>query len=194
MAFEPLSRNVNYALGGADQFPNKSRRYNTLQINRLKAKRDQRQTRKIEALTGREKQLQMKLKSKNKRDRRIYKKAVNTILSHQYDQSFLASEHSQFPGLPKAAVLDMDVPPKGLTKNQGTRKRKVPRADLSETLYNAFVPTNFERVVDAQITTPSIILSGREQPYGGSEGTPEVYQIPQFVPNAAYGGTAVRYY
>jgi len=194
MSFEPLSKNVQYAIGGADQFPSKSRRYNTLEINRGKARRDQRQTRKIEALTGNEQALRLQLKSKNPKQRRIYKKAMNSILAHQYDQSFLASEHSQFPALPKAAVLDMDVPAKGFTKIRTARKRKKPSANLHEKLYNSFVPTNFEKIVDAQITTPALLLSGREQPYGGSEGTPEIYQVPEFIPNAAYGGTAIRYY
>jgi hypothetical protein len=194
MSFEPLSKNVNYALGGADQFPNKSRRYNTLTISNIKARRDQRQTRKIEGLTANAKNLKLQLKSKDPKTRRIYKKAMNTILAHQYDQSFLASEHSQFPALPKASVLDMDVPAKGFTKIRTPKKRKRPTADLKEKLYNAFVPTNFEQVVDAQLTTPALLVAGREQPYGGSEGTPTIFQVPQFIPNAAYGGTAVRYY
>lgn len=194
MAFEPLSASINYALGSADQFPNKSYRYQTLRITNAKSRRDQKQSRKIEALTGRQQVLQQKLKGKNPRTRRIYQKAIKTILDHQYDQSFLASEHSQFPSLPKASVMDMDVPPKGITVGKATRKKKKPRAKLDEKLYNSFVPTNFERVVDAQLTTPALVLSGKEQPYGGTEGTPEIYQVPTFLPNPAYGGSAIRYY
>lgn len=194
MASEPKSTNLQYYMGAADQFPNKSHRYMALEINGGKARRDQRQSRKIEALTGRERILRAKMEAKDPKERKKYRRTVNNVLKHFYDQSLLASEHSQFPSLPKESVLDMDVPAKGLTIKSKVKRRRRPTGQLKTKLFNSFVPTNFSKGVDSQITTPSLLISGREQPYGGSEGTPEIYQVPTFVPNAAYGGTQVRYY
>jgi hypothetical protein len=193
MSYEPLTLNTQYAIGGADYFPNKSKRYNVLTINRKKAKRGQRETRKVEAITGREGAIRRKLNSKNKETKRVYQKAVGNILSHFYDQSILASEKGHFPSLPKESVVDVPVPPKGLSSR--VKKLGPPSASAthSSLLYNSFVPTNYSKFVDLTLTTPPLLIPGREQPYGGTEGSPEQLQIPRFIPNPSYGGSKVRY-
>jgi hypothetical protein len=194
MSYEPLSVNLQYAAGGADYFPNKSKRYNTLTVSRKKAKRGQKETRKIEAITGREGSIRRKMNSKDKLTRKIYTTSINDVLSHFYDQSILASEKGHFPSLPKESVVDVPVPTKGLS----SRKRKLgpppAAADHSTLLYNAFVPTNYTKFVDLTLTTPTLLIPGREQPYGGSEGTPEQIHVPKFVPNPSYGGSKIRYF
>lgn len=191
---EPLSINNQYAAGSGSYFPNPNHKYQKLKITRRKARRDQRETRKIEAFTGREGAIRRGLNSKNKQKRQIYRRAVANVLDHFYDQSILASEKSQFPALPKEAAVDVPVPVKGLSSTVRPSNKRPLSSELNETLWNAFVPTNYQKIIDLQITTPAIVIAGREQPYGGSEGSPEQMQVPKFIPNMAYGGTRVPYF
>jgi hypothetical protein len=190
MAFQNLSANAQYSIGGCSQFPNQ-RKYVSLAVKNSKSRLDQRMTRKVEAITADEKRFKRLLSTRNPAKRRIYIDAVSSILRHQYDQSILASEKGQFPSLPKASVAGNYFPERGLSLT--TKKARLTRAALDEPLQNVFMPTKFQILVDAQQTTPVTILSGREQPLGGSEGAPEQYRLPLFIPNAVYGGTPQRY-
>lgn len=188
MSFEPLSINAQLALGSANQFPNKVRPYNYMRISRAKTRKDRRQSRKVEAITGRERAFIGMVRANPK-----YGKTIRNVLRHYYDQSILAKESGQFPSLPKSSVVDVEPPPKGLTYSKHLA-RHVPSADVQDDLYSSFVPTNFQQMVDLQLTTPALHVAGIEQPYGGSHGIAELAQTPRFVPNAAFGGSRVRYY
>jgi len=193
MSFEPLSVNAQYAIGGARQFPNPNNPYKTLEITNSKARRDQRATRKIEGITTQEKRYRRLLSSKNASKRRIYKQAVDNILRHQYDQSILASEHGAFPILPKAAVAGQTFPARGVSVVPRLQRARRSRGKIRQPLKTVFTPTHFMKITDLSITTPTLVLSGREQPYGGTEGSPTHYIVPLYRPNAAYGGTIERY-
>jgi len=191
MSFTNLSLNSQYAIGGSSNFPNPTHRYVNLNITNHKARKDQRMSRKVQAISTQEKRFKRLLSTKDPKKRRMYTSMVNNILKHQYDQSILASEHGQFPSLPKASVAGEPFPARGLSVVPKARRSS--RARVRQPLQNVFMPTDFQRLTDAQITTPTLVLSGREQPGGGSEGTFETYRIPMYLPNAAYGGTPQRY-
>lgn len=192
MAYTNLSLNNQYAIGGCNVFPNRNAPYATLNIKNTKSRADQKQARKVQALSTQPKRYASLLKSRNPAKRKMYQKMVANILRHENDQSILASEHGAFPSLPKASVAGRRFPARGLTVVPRAKRAKSARLD--EPLQNVFMPTKFQRLTDASITTPTLILSGREQPLGGTEGTPEMYHIPLYLPNAAYGGTAERYW
>lgn len=193
MSQTPLSDNKQLAIGGADYFPNKRQRYKKLLISHTKARRDQRVTRQIEAITKRPESFRRNMNSQDPTRRRKTRQALQSILGHYYDQSILANEKSQFPGLPKESVLDVDVPPKGFTVVKTRESQVMSGANFRDDLLNPFVPTNFQKLTDCNINTPAIVIAGREQPYGGAQETSQTYQVPRFLPNPAYGGTDVRY-
>jgi len=193
MSITPLSGNNQYAISGSSYFPNKSHRYQSLQIKNNKARSDQVQKRKVQALSVRQQSYRRLLSSKNPAKRKQYQRMVDNILRHEWDQSVIVSEHGQFPSLPKESILDSHFPNQAFSVAAKKKNRAAPYA-LNEKLQNSFVPTKFQVLTDAQITTPVLLISGREQPLGGSEGTPEQYRIPAFTPNSAYGGTRTRYF
>ena len=187
----PLSANQQYGLGGGSYFPNKRKRYAKLDITNKKARRDQKRSRKIEALSTNKSRYTRLLHSGSKGSRKLYKRMVDNILAHQWDQSIIATEHGQFPSLPKASVADTWFPVQ--SNGKAPRPFKAHPARLHTPLVNAFVPSNFQQLTDAQITTGALVISGREQPLGGSESSPEALRLPTFLPNTAYGGTQVAY-
>ena len=191
MSFQNLSLNKQYAIGGTATFPNQTKPYVNLNITNSKARNDQRASRKIEGFTVEEKRYRRLMKTKDPKKRRIYKSMIDNILRHQYDQSILASEHGQFPSLPKASVAGNKFPERGV--RAVLKGSRMSRARIRQPLKNVFMPTHFQRLTDAQQTTSVLLLSGREQPGGGSEGSMSLYRLPLYVPNAAYGGSTQRY-
>jgi hypothetical protein len=115
---------------------------------------------------------------------------MDNIMRNYYHQSILASEHSAFPVLPKAASLDSQFPGEA---RSSPKKRKYSTANIQETLHDALLPTTFQKVIDAELSTPALLISGREQPLGGAGGAPEQLRPPLFIPNSAYGGTSVPF-
>jgi hypothetical protein len=191
MSSTPKSTNHQYGKAGGSYFPNKSKRYARLNITNSKARRDQKRSRRVEALTTDKTRFNKLLNTGPPKKRKLYKRLVDNILAHNWDQSILATEHGQFPSLPKASVVDTWFPVQVNGKKR--RKDNMAAARLSEPLLNAFIPSNFQQLTDVSLSTGALVISGREQPLGGSESSPEALKLPNFVPNAAYGGTQVPY-
>lgn len=192
MSFTPKSTNAQYALGGADYFPNKRKRYISLDITNCKARRDQRQARKVEALSDLDAGYKKLLSTRDRSRKKVYKKCISNILAHHWEQSLFASEHGHFPGLPKYSAEDTWFPSKGYSKVRAPRGKRG-KAKVKTPLLNPFNPTNFQQLTDAQLTTGALAVSGSEQPLGGTSSSPEALRIPSFFPNASYGGTYVAY-
>lgn len=190
MSFYPLSINQQYYIGFNDYFPNKKRRYVRLCIENKKARHDQKATRKVEAISLNQQKYNAMLNSRNPEKRKRAQTMIDNILRHHFDQSIIANEHGHFASLPRASVIESSFPEKGyIRKTSGAYSPAQIKSELS----NSFVTTNFQRLTDGQLTTPPLLVVGREQPLGGTESTPETLQVPKFVPNASYGGTQVRY-